>query len=46
LRAEFDGTPASLAMYLGRCFIEACGDLGDSSAGALHMRFLGWMRGA
>ncbi|MCL7457758.1 hypothetical protein M8I35_11260 [Micromonospora sp. MSM11] len=45
LRAEFDGAPISLALYLG-CPTGACSeDLTSVSTGALHQRFLGWLRG-
>ncbi|MGI5212916.1 hypothetical protein [Plantactinospora sp. CA-290183] len=44
LRAEFDGAPVSLGLYLGAQFVRAARDLPRSPAGALHRRFLGWLR--
>lgn len=44
LRAEYDGALVSLAMYLGRCFVEAAEDLPQQPAGCLHERFVGWIR--
>ena len=44
LRAEFAGHTVSLAMYLGRCLVDASADLPDLPAGDLHRRFIGWLR--
>ncbi|MFC0006289.1 hypothetical protein [Micromonospora siamensis] len=44
LRAEFDGAPVSLALYLGSYLVWAAEDLGHVPAGLLHQRFLGWVR--
>ncbi|MEV4661990.1 hypothetical protein AB0J85_08555 [Micromonospora echinofusca] len=44
LRAEFDGAPISLALYLGAQLVRASEDLTWVPAGALHQRFLGWLR--
>ncbi len=46
LRAEFDGAPVSLAIFLAGSFLDACEDLASVPAGRLHDRFLGWMKGA
>lgn len=44
LRAEFDNAPISLALYLGAQLARASEDLTWVPAGALHRRFLGWLR--
>lgn len=44
LRAEFDGAPISLALYLGAQLLRASEDLTWVQAGPLHKRFLGWLR--
>ncbi|GHJ16235.1 hypothetical protein [Micromonospora sp. AKA38] len=44
LRAEYEGASVSLAMYLGAQLVRATADLGWAPAGALHRRFLGWLR--
>ncbi|MGC4868322.1 hypothetical protein ACLQ3B_23150 [Micromonospora sp. DT53] len=44
LRAEFDNAPISLAIYLGAQLVRASEDLTWLPAGALHRRFLGWLR--
>jgi len=44
LAAEYDRRPASLVLYLSGCLVEACSDLPLCLAGALHARFLGWLR--
>ena len=44
LRAEFGGEIVSLAMYLGRCMVDAAVDLPELAPGDLHRRFLGWLR--
>ncbi|MEU6074904.1 hypothetical protein [Micromonospora sp. NPDC047074] len=44
LRAEFDGAPISLSLYLGAQLVRASEDLTWVPAGALHRRFLGWRR--
>lgn len=44
LRAEFDGAPVSLALYLGAQLVRASADLTWLPAGGLHRRFLGWLR--
>jgi hypothetical protein len=44
LRAEYDQAPVSLALYMGACLVSASHDLGWSTAGTLHRRFLGWLR--
>lgn len=43
LSAEFDRTPASLALYMTSCFTSASQDLMWAPAGTLHQRFLGWL---
>lgn len=43
LIAEFDGALASLAAQMGRCLIEACGELPYAQAGDLYARFVGWI---
>ncbi|RKN39975.1 hypothetical protein D7223_27975 [Micromonospora endolithica] len=44
LRAEFDGAPESLTIYMGSYFAWAAEDLAWVAAGSLHARFLGWTR--
>jgi hypothetical protein len=44
LRAEFDGAPVSLAIYLGSYLVAAAPDLRCVPAGSLHQRFVGWAR--
>ncbi|MFE9652758.1 hypothetical protein [Micromonospora sp. NPDC006431] len=44
LRAEYADAPVSLALYLGAQLVRASADLHWVSAGALHRRFLGWVR--
>ncbi|GGR96210.1 hypothetical protein GCM10010169_45930 [Micromonospora fulviviridis] len=44
LRAEFADAPVSLALYLGAQLVRASADLHWLPAGALHRRFLGWVR--
>ncbi|MFF5171639.1 hypothetical protein ACFY3U_03270 [Micromonospora sp. NPDC000089] len=44
LRAEFDRAPVSLALYMGSHLVSAAADLAWLPAGALHRRFLGWVR--
>jgi hypothetical protein len=44
LRAEFADETVSLAMYLGRCMIDAAADRPDLAPGDLHRRFLAWIR--
>ncbi|MGW3807709.1 hypothetical protein [Micromonospora sp. NPDC005113] len=44
LRAEFDGVPVSLALYMSAQLARASEDLSHVPAGALHRRFLGWVR--
>lgn len=44
LRAEFDGAPVSLALYMGAQLVRAAPDLSWVPAGVLHRRFLGWIR--
>lgn len=44
LRAEFDGAPVSLTIYMGSYFAWAAEDLTWMTAGALHARFLGWTK--
>ena len=44
LRAEYDGAPTSLGLYLAACMVEAAGHLPDMPSGELYARFLGWMR--
>ncbi|WP_107077465.1 hypothetical protein [Micromonospora sp. MH33] len=44
LGAEFDHAPVSLALYLGAQLVRASADLHWLPAGALHRRFLGWVR--
>lgn len=44
LRAEFDGAPASLAIYMGSYLVWAAEDLVWVPAGRLHERFVGWTR--
>ena len=43
LLALYDEAPVSLALYLGRCFIDAAQDLSWAPAGTLYRRFLGWL---
>jgi hypothetical protein len=44
LPVEFDGAFVSLALYLGRCFVDAAADLPDRPTEDLHRRFIGWLR--
>jgi hypothetical protein len=44
LVAEFRHAYVSLTLYLARYFVKACEDLGSSSVGVLHDRFLRWAR--
>ncbi|MGK5441078.1 hypothetical protein ACSNN7_04490 [Micromonospora sp. URMC 105] len=44
LRAEYADAPVSLALYLGAQLVRATEDLSGTPAGALHRRFLGWLR--
>jgi hypothetical protein len=44
LRAEYDGAPVSLALYLATQLVNATHDLPEIAAGHLHHRFLGWTR--
>lgn len=44
LRAEFDGSPVSLGLYLGQFFVFAAEDLRHVPSGWLHHRFVGWIR--
>ncbi|PSK67122.1 hypothetical protein B0E53_00944 [Micromonospora sp. MH33] len=44
LRAEYDGAPVSLALYLAAQLVDATKDLAHVPAGQLHHRFLGWTR--
>lgn len=44
LRAEYDGDPVSLALYLATQLVAAAADLVHVPAGRLHHRFLGWLR--
>jgi len=44
LSAEFDDAPVSLALYMGAQLVRATADLTWVPAGALHRRFLGWVR--
>ncbi|MFU8855099.1 hypothetical protein ACNAW0_29660 [Micromonospora sp. SL1-18] len=44
LRAEYADAPVSLALYLGAQLVRASADLHWLPAGALHRRFLGWVR--
>lgn len=44
LRAEFAGAPVSLALYMGAQLVRAAADLHWLPAGAMHRRFLGWVR--
>ncbi|SBT53541.1 hypothetical protein [Micromonospora auratinigra] len=44
LRAEFEGAPVSLALYMGSYLVWATEDLTWVPAGLLHRRFLGWVR--
>ena len=46
LRAEYADAPVSLTLYLGSYFVCAAEDLHWVPAGALHRRFLGWIREA
>jgi hypothetical protein len=46
LRAEFDGAPVSLALYMGSYLVSAAEDLVWIPAGYLHRRFVGWTRAA
>nr|MDT0662207.1 hypothetical protein [Micromonospora sp. DSM 115978] len=43
LRAEYRGALPSLAIYLGRYFLQAAEDLQHVPAGWLHNRFVGWI---
>ncbi|WP_231930854.1 hypothetical protein [Micromonospora coriariae] len=43
-RAEFDGAPVSLGLYMGSYLVWAAEDLTWVPAGLLHRRFLGWVR--
>ncbi|PWR14203.1 hypothetical protein DKT69_17530 [Micromonospora sicca] len=43
LRAEYQGAPTSLALYMGSCLVAATQDMGWAPAGLLHRRFLGWL---
>jgi hypothetical protein len=44
LHAEFDDAPISLALYLSAQLVRASEDLTWVPVGALHRRFLGWLR--
>lgn len=44
LLGEYDGALVSLTLYLVGLFADACVDLPAAEAGALHQRFLGWLR--
>lgn len=44
LRAEFDGAPVSLSIYMGAYLVAAAADLQYVPAGWLHSRFVGWAR--
>ncbi|MEU5907508.1 hypothetical protein ABZ780_24445 [Micromonospora sp. NPDC047467] len=44
LSAEFGGASVSLALYMGAQLVRASADLTWVPAGALHRRFLGWVR--
>ncbi|MFI6330955.1 flavin reductase [Micromonospora chersina] len=44
LRAEYDGPPVSLILYLAAQLVNATYDLPEIAAGHLHHRFLGWIR--
>ncbi|SCG55692.1 hypothetical protein GA0070609_3073 [Micromonospora echinaurantiaca] len=44
LRAEYAGAPVSLALYLGSYLVQAAEDMPWTPAGALHRRFVGWIR--
>lgn len=44
LRAEFDGAPVSLGLYMGAYLVWAAEDLVWLPAGELHRRFVGWVR--
>ncbi|MET7962508.1 hypothetical protein ABZ356_23815 [Micromonospora zamorensis] len=44
LSAEFGEAPVSLALYMGAQLVRASADLTWAPAGALHRRFLGWVR--
>ncbi|GHJ45635.1 hypothetical protein Cs7R123_29770 [Catellatospora sp. TT07R-123] len=46
LLAQFDGSPASLALVLARHLVQACEDLPTTASGLLHHRFLGWLNAA
>jgi hypothetical protein len=46
LRAEFDGAPVSLALYMGAYLVSAAEDLVGIPSGYLHRRFVGWTRAA
>jgi hypothetical protein len=44
LRAEFEGAPVSLSIYMGSHLVSASQDLVGVPAGQLHFRFVGWIR--
>jgi hypothetical protein len=44
LRAEFEGAPVSLSIYMGSHLVSASQDLAWVPAGRLHYRFVGWIR--
>jgi hypothetical protein len=44
LAVEFAYAPASLALYMGAHYIDACADMPTRATGELYPRFLGWLR--
>ena len=44
LAAEYLGARTSLMVYLAACFVEACQDMPQTTAGDLYDRFLLWPR--
>jgi len=44
LTATYPRAPASLVTYMSRCMAVARVELSDVPEGALHARFLGWIR--
>jgi hypothetical protein len=43
LLAQYQDAPASLALVLSSALVEACADLREVPAGALHDQFVGWL---
>jgi hypothetical protein len=44
LLAEFDRAPVSLALFMGRYFMDAAQDLRTEVAYVLYQRFMGWLK--